>query len=78
MQFEIRKARSQDEDEVYGLVRNFAVSFQPDRITFSNSFEKLILEESAHVLVAVSQKQLWATCLDLLILLSLQTEALDG
>lgn len=56
MQFEIRKARSQDEDEVYGLVRNFAVSFQPDRVTFSNSFEKLIREESARVLVAVSQK----------------------
>lgn len=56
MQFEIRKARSQDEDEVYGLVRNFAVSFQPDRITFSHSFKRLILEESARVLVAVSQK----------------------
>jgi len=48
----IRPARSEDVDQVWSLVREFAVSYRPNRSIFDRSFFELLSRSDALVLVA--------------------------
>jgi GNAT superfamily N-acetyltransferase len=49
---EIRPARSEDVDQIWWLVREFAVSYRPNRSIFERSFKELFGRSDTLVLVA--------------------------
>ena len=59
----IREARIADVESVLPLVEEFVTSFAVDRDAFRTSFQKLIVDDSALVLVAETGGSLVAYCL---------------
>ena len=49
---EIRQARSEDVDQIWRLVREFAVSYRPNRSIFDRSFKEFLGRSDTLVLVA--------------------------
>ncbi|GII83186.1 N-acetyltransferase [Sphaerisporangium siamense] len=49
----VRQAREDDAEEIYGLTREFALSFRPERAAFHAAFPALLANPDAIVLVAV-------------------------
>jgi len=52
MSIEVRKAQSADANEVYRLLQQFVVSYQPERAKFDDQFPRLMASEEACFLVA--------------------------
>ena len=52
MSIEVRKAQLADADEVYHLLLQFVVSYQPDRVKFDDQFPRLTASKEACFLVA--------------------------
>jgi len=60
MDFVIRKASSEDSEQVFSLAKDFATSFNSKRSAFELSFSHLIRDESALVNVCVFQGEIVA------------------
>jgi len=59
----IREARFADVEAVLPLVEEFVTSFDVDRAAFLTSFQKLIVDDSALILVAETEVSLVGYCL---------------
>src|SRR4051812_15717684 len=53
---EIRPAQSGDAEGVFALLRQFAVSYAPDRAAFDRHFPRLLTDPDAELLVASEAK----------------------
>ncbi|MEZ0072509.1 GNAT family N-acetyltransferase [Planotetraspora sp. GP83] len=49
---QLRKAEKSDADEIFGLAREFALTFRPERAAFDAAFPQLLENEDALLLVA--------------------------
>lgn len=58
-----RRAVTNDADELFDLVRNFATSFETERILFDECFKNLISDKSALLIVAEENDKLIGYCL---------------
>jgi GNAT superfamily N-acetyltransferase len=52
----VRRAETNDRDDLYPLVKELAASFEPSRTTFVESFSHLISDRNAIVLVAAEER----------------------
>jgi len=59
----IRKADVYDKEQIFCLVKNFATSFEPEIGAFRKSFDNLINDNSAIILVAEVNKCIIGYCL---------------
>jgi len=53
----IRPAQLHDANDIFSLLTQFAMSYQPDRATFEAHFPQLLQSEHATLLVAVTNEQ---------------------
>lgn len=59
----VRKADLRDEGQIFDLVKKFATSFGPERSEFIKSFNRLLKDESAVILVAEKGDMIIGYCL---------------
>ncbi|SDG05482.1 Ribosomal protein S18 acetylase RimI [Sinosporangium album] len=50
--FEIRKAEETDADEIFGLARDFGLTFRPERAAFDTALPRILADEDALVIAA--------------------------
>lgn len=59
----IRKAKLEDKDEIFSLVKDFATSFKAEKDLFNESMNNLLESDSALVLVAEVDDRIIGYCL---------------
>lgn len=59
----VRKANPDDRDSLFALVTQFATSFTPDRAAFEASFDHLLADDSACLLVVGEPGEVVGYCL---------------
>ena len=60
---ELRKAQSGDEPEVFALAREFATSFKVEQAAFHTSFQSILEDQNAILLVASENDRIVGYCL---------------
>ncbi|AAS71225.1 GNAT family N-acetyltransferase [Leptospira interrogans] len=63
MHVHVRKARSDDQIQLFPLVSDFATSFLPDPSAFAKAFVQILQQDDAALLVAVHDSHLVGYCL---------------
>jgi GNAT superfamily N-acetyltransferase len=63
MDLSIRRATEADADALFLLVKDFAVTFVPERSAFENSLRAILADEDANLTVAVLEGQVVGYCL---------------
>ena len=63
MDVSIRRATEADADALFPLVKDFAVTFVPERSAFENSLREILADEDANLTVAVVGGQVVGYCL---------------
>ena len=63
MDLSIRRPTEADADALFLLVKDFAVTFVPERSAFENSLREILADEDANLTVAVVEGQVVGYCL---------------
>ena len=63
MELSIRRATQADDASLFLLVKDFAVTFVPERSAFENSLREILADEDASLTVAVVEDQVVGYCL---------------
>ena len=63
MELSIRRATEADADALFLLVKDFAVTFVPERSAFENSLREILADADANLSVAVLEGQVVGYCL---------------